>query len=157
MSPRPKHIIQIENIVKTYKTAAGDFPALRGITAQFERGEFVGIVSKSGAGKSTLVNMIAGVDQLTSGKVIVDGTSVHDLSESKMALWRGLNVGVVYQTFELLSMPVPRVASLGIYAGEIAASLPVEPGPLARVLAGVVLVGLSALAVGVWHFERKDF
>jgi len=78
--------------------------ALKNIDAQFERGEFVGIIGKSGAGKSTLVNMIAGIDRLTSGEVIVAGTLVHRLNENQMALWRGLNVGVVHQSFELLPM-----------------------------------------------------
>lgn len=96
--------IQLHNAVKTYKTAAGDLVALKNINAKFERGEFVGIIGKSGAGKSTLVNMITGVDRLTSGEVIVDGTSVHRLNENQMALWRGLNIGVVYQSFELLPM-----------------------------------------------------
>jgi len=96
--------IQLRNVVKTYKTAAGDLIALKNINARFEWGEFVGIIGKSGAGKSTLVNMVTGVDRLTSGEVIVDGTSVHRLNENQMALWRGLNVGVVYQSFELLPM-----------------------------------------------------
>lgn len=96
--------IQLRNVVKTYKTAAGDLIALKNINARFERGEFVGIIGKSGAGKSTLVNMVTGVDRLTSGEVIVDGTSVHRLNENQMALWRGLNAGVVYQSFELLPM-----------------------------------------------------
>jgi putative ABC transport system ATP-binding protein len=96
--------IQLHNAVKTYKTAVGDLVALKNINAKFERGEFVGIIGKSGAGKSTLVNMITGVDRLTSGEVIVDGISVHRLNENQMALWRGLNIGVVYQSFELLPM-----------------------------------------------------
>lgn len=96
--------IRLHNVAKTYRTAAGDSMALKNIDAQFERGEFVGIIGKSGAGKSTLVNMIAGIDRLTSGEVIVDGTSVHRLNENQMALWRGLNVGVVHQSFELLPM-----------------------------------------------------
>jgi putative ABC transport system ATP-binding protein len=94
--------IQLRNVVKTYKTAAGDLIALKNINAEIERGEFVGIIGKSGAGKSTLVNMVTGVDRLTSGEVVVDGTSVHRLNENQMALWRGLNIGVVYQSFELL-------------------------------------------------------
>ena len=65
--------------------------------------------------------------------------------------------GLARSAFQVLSMPVPRIASLGVYAGDIAASAAIEPAPFARVLSGVVLVGLSALAVGVWHFERKDF
>jgi putative ABC transport system ATP-binding protein len=95
-------LIQLRDVSKMYHTPAGDFPALKSITADFGRGEFVGVVGKSGAGKSTLVNVITGVDDLTSGQVWIDGTSVHDLGESQMALWRGINVGVVYQTFELL-------------------------------------------------------
>ena len=94
--------IQLHNVVKRYKTAAGDLMALKNVNAEIERGEFVGIIGKSGAGKSTLVNMVTGVDRLTSGEVVVDGTSVHRLNENQMALWRGLNIGVVYQSFELL-------------------------------------------------------
>jgi putative ABC transport system ATP-binding protein len=94
--------IQLHNLVKRYKTAAGDLIALKNVNAEIERGEFVGIIGKSGAGKSTLVNMVTGVDRLTSGEVVVDGTSVHRLNENQMALWRGLNIGVVYQSFELL-------------------------------------------------------
>ncbi len=97
-------LIQLQNVVKVYPTAAGEFTALGGITASFGQGEFVGIIGKSGAGKSTLVNMITGVDHLTAGEVTIDGVSVHHLNESQMALWRGRNVGVVYQSFELLSM-----------------------------------------------------
>ncbi len=95
-------IIHLENVEKVYKTAAGGFPALKSVSADFYPGEFVAIVGKSGAGKSTLVNMITGVDGITSGEVWVDGTPVHSLSESDCALWRGRTIGVVYQTFELL-------------------------------------------------------
>ncbi|MBN1888031.1 MAG: ABC transporter ATP-binding protein [Thermoflexales bacterium] len=97
-------LIQLQNVVKVYPTAAGEFTALGGITASFGQGEFAGIIGKSGAGKSTLVNMITGVDHLTAGEVTIGGVSLHHLDESQMALWRGRNVGVVYQSFELLSM-----------------------------------------------------
>jgi putative ABC transport system ATP-binding protein len=103
VSPR-QALIRLRDIVKTYETAAGDFTALKGITADIERGEFVGIIGKSGAGKSTLVNMITGVDHLTGGQVWVDDVAVHALNEDEVALWRGLNVGIVYQSFELLPM-----------------------------------------------------
>ncbi len=95
-------LIRLQNVVKTYRSAAGDHPALKGITADFYKGEFVTIIGKSGAGKSTLVNMITGVDTVTSGEIWVDGTPVHALGQSEMALWRGRNIGIVYQTFELL-------------------------------------------------------
>jgi putative ABC transport system ATP-binding protein len=95
-------------VVKVYETAAGEFPALRGISVDIYPGEFLGVIGKSGAGKSTLLNMVTGVDHLTSGEVIVraeDGdVSVHNLSENDLALWRGRNMGVVYQSFQLLPM-----------------------------------------------------
>jgi putative ABC transport system ATP-binding protein len=97
-------LIQLRDVVKAYPTAAGDFVALRSINVEFGRGEFVGIVGKSGAGKSTLVNMITGVDRLTSGEIWIDGIGIHALDETQMALWRGRNVGVIYQSFELLPM-----------------------------------------------------
>jgi len=98
----PDAFVRLENIRKVYRTAAGDVPALSGVSAEFGTGEFVGIVGKSGAGKSTLVNMLTGVDRATSGRVEVGGLCVTDLAEDEMALWRGQNVGVIYQSFELL-------------------------------------------------------
>jgi putative ABC transport system ATP-binding protein len=95
-------LVRLRDVVKTYPTPAGDFLALKKITADFHLGEFVGIIGKSGAGKSTLVNMMTGVDRLTSGEVWVGDTPVHELDENEMAVWRGRNVGVIYQSFELL-------------------------------------------------------
>ncbi|MCL5996907.1 MAG: ABC transporter ATP-binding protein [Chloroflexi bacterium] len=67
-------------------------------------GEFAGIIGKSGSGKSTLVNMIAGIDRPTSGEVWVGDTPVHRLREAQMAAWRGANLGIVFQFFQLLPM-----------------------------------------------------
>ncbi|MGZ6346229.1 MAG: ABC transporter ATP-binding protein [Anaerolineales bacterium] len=101
-------LIQLRQVYKVYETAAGDFPALRGISADIYPGEFLGVIGKSGAGKSTLMNMITGVDHLTSGEVIIhrdhESVSIHTLSEDDLALWRGRSVGVVYQSFQLLPM-----------------------------------------------------
>jgi len=101
-------LIELQDVVKVYSTAAGDFPALKRINMQVGKGEFVGVIGKSGAGKSTLLNMITGVDDLTSGEVIVnsDGgaVSVHKMTEDKVAYWRGQNMGVVFQSFQLLPM-----------------------------------------------------
>ncbi len=100
-------LIEMRAVVKVYSTAAGEFTALKGINLQVGAGEFVGIIGKSGAGKSTLLNMITGVDDLTSGEVIVNGkssVSVHKLNEDAIAYWRGHNLGVVYQSFQLLPM-----------------------------------------------------
>ena len=101
-------IIEIKNVSKTYSTAAGDFPALRNINLTVNSGEFLGVVGKSGAGKSTFLNMINGVDELSSGEVIVHSSgqrvSVHDMNEDEKALWRGRTMGVIYQSFQLLPM-----------------------------------------------------
>jgi putative ABC transport system ATP-binding protein len=101
-------LVELHDAVKVYETAAGDFPALKGISVDIFKGEFLGIIGKSGAGKSTLLNMITGVDHLTSGQVLVHtagGTvSLQEMSENELALWRGRNMGVVYQSFQLLSM-----------------------------------------------------
>lgn len=101
-------LVELHQVVKVYETAAGDFPALRGISAEVYPGEFLGIIGKSGAGKSTLLNMITGVDHITSGEVIVHSerppVNIHKLSETDLALWRGRTLGVVYQSFQLLPM-----------------------------------------------------
>jgi putative ABC transport system ATP-binding protein len=102
-------LIQLRQVVKVYKTAAGDFTALRGISADLYAGEFVGVIGKSGAGKSTLLNMITGSDSITSGEIIFNTSdaksiSIHELSENSLAVWRGRNVGIIHQSFQLLPM-----------------------------------------------------
>lgn len=100
----PSAFIQMQQIYKVFKTAAGEFTALRGIDAQFDSGEFVSIVGKSGSGKSTLVNMLTGIDHPTTGSVRIGETYVHKLNESQMARWRGRNLGIVFQFYQLLPM-----------------------------------------------------
>jgi putative ABC transport system ATP-binding protein len=94
----------MRDIVKTFKTAEGDFTALNGVTTCFYPGEFVSIVGKSGSGKSTLVNMLTGIDHPTSGSVRVGDTAIHQLSENDMSRWRGRNLGIVFQFFQLMPM-----------------------------------------------------
>ncbi|MGF1507506.1 MAG: ABC transporter ATP-binding protein [Anaerolineae bacterium] len=97
-----KRLIDLKDVVKTYKTDAGDFVALRGINLRVNSGEFVAVIGKSGSGKSTLINMITGIDRPTSGEVWVNGTPIHNFNEGQMAQWRGRNIGVVFQFFQLL-------------------------------------------------------
>jgi ABC-type lipoprotein export system ATPase subunit len=95
-------IIDLREVNKSYKTAVGDYPALKDINLQIDAGEFVSIIGKSGSGKSTLLNMITGIDRPNTGEVFVNDTAVHQLSENRMARWRGKNLGVVFQFFQLL-------------------------------------------------------
>jgi putative ABC transport system ATP-binding protein len=95
-------LIDLRDVVKTYKTGAVELTVLRSISLQMWAGEFVSVVGPSGSGKSTLLNMITGIDRPTSGEVIVGGQAVHELSENQLARWRGRNVGVIFQFFQLL-------------------------------------------------------
>ncbi len=97
-----EYAIETLRLTKTYKTPAGDYPALKGIDLQVKHGEFVAVQGKSGAGKSTMINLITGIDRPTSGEIVVGGTPIHHLSEDRRARWRGLNLGVVFQFFQLL-------------------------------------------------------
>jgi len=94
--------VLLQDVVKTYVNAAGSFTALKGIDLEIEYGQFVALVGKSGSGKSTLLNMLTGIDHPTSGKVCIGNEDIYSMSESERALWRGHNVGVVFQFFQLL-------------------------------------------------------
>ena len=97
-----ERLIELQQVVKTYETAAGDFTALKDINFHVDTGEFVAVIGKSGSGKSTLINMITGIDRPTSGEVLIGDTAVHTLSEGQLAVWRGRTIGVIFQFFQLL-------------------------------------------------------
>ena len=94
-------LIQIRDLRKVYQTPAGDFTAVNGINVEVQRGEFVAIIGKSGSGKSTFINMITGIDRPTSGEIMIDGAPVHTFSEAQLAAWRGRNLGIIFQFFQL--------------------------------------------------------
>ena len=98
----PARTVDLRRVVKDYLTDAGAFRAIDGVSMTVEAGEFIAVVGKSGCGKSTLLNMITGIDRPTAGEVWVAGTEVSRLSERTMAGWRGINVGVIFQFFQLL-------------------------------------------------------
>jgi len=95
-------LVDLRQVVKTYRSTAGDFTALKGIDLKEGGHEFVSIIGKSGSGKSTLINMVTGIDHPTSGEVRVVDTPVHTLDEEQIAIWRGLTIGVIFQFFQLL-------------------------------------------------------
>jgi len=97
-------LIRLKDVRKSYKMPAGDFYALKGIDLAVQPGEFLAVLGKSGAGKSTLINMLTGIDRPTSGEIWVGKDAVQAMSEDQIAAWRGRNVGVVFQFFQLLPM-----------------------------------------------------
>lgn len=99
-----RSMIDLRHVDKYYKTAVGDYRALTDVDLQIGAGEFVSIIGKSGSGKTTLLNMITGIDRPSNGEVWVNDTPVHGLNENQMARWRGKNLGVVFQFFQLLPM-----------------------------------------------------
>jgi putative ABC transport system ATP-binding protein len=99
---REGQLIELRDVVKSYKTAVGDFIALRGVDLHVGAGEFVSVIGKSGSGKSTLINMLTGIDRPSSGEVWVADTAVHKLKEGQIAQWRGRTIGIVFQFFQLL-------------------------------------------------------
>ncbi|MFC2072180.1 ATP-binding cassette domain-containing protein [Chloroflexota bacterium] len=99
-----EYLIQVRDVSKAYETEAGDFLALKNIKLSIGSGEFVGVIGKSGSGKSTLINMISGIDRPTGGELHVGGSPIHTFNEGQMAKWRGRNLGIVFQFFQLLPM-----------------------------------------------------
>ena len=94
--------IQVSDAVKAYPLGAGEVVAVDHLSLEIGRGEFVAVVGRSGSGKTTLLNLLAGIDRPTSGTVRVAGADLGRLSESGLAAWRGRNVGLVFQFFQLL-------------------------------------------------------
>jgi putative ABC transport system ATP-binding protein len=102
ISPANGSLIDLRSIRKVYQTDAGPFVALHSIDLCVYPGEFVAVVGKSGSGKSTLLNMLTGIDHPTEGEAIVGGTRIQQLDEGQMAEWRGQQMGIVFQFFQLL-------------------------------------------------------
>lgn len=95
-------IVEIRDVVKSFPVGSSTVTILKGVSFHVKAGEFVSIVGPSGNGKSTLLNMITGIDRPTSGEIIVTGKPVHQMSEDQLAGWRGDNVGIIFQFFQML-------------------------------------------------------
>ena len=96
------YLVQVKDVVKSFKVGDGEVTILKGLSFDVADGEFVSIVGPSGNGKSTLLNMITGIDRPSAGEVIVTGREVHKMSENQLAAWRGENVGIIFQFFQML-------------------------------------------------------
>ncbi|MDR1003119.1 MAG: ABC transporter ATP-binding protein [Oscillospiraceae bacterium] len=96
------NILQVENLSKIYGKEGTQVKALDGVSFSVKKGEFVAVVGASGSGKSTLLHLLGGVDRPTSGKVYVDSKDIYSMDESKLAIFRRRNVGLIYQFYNLI-------------------------------------------------------
>ena len=95
-------VLEVMNLTKKYGQNEIEVVALNDISFSVERGEFVAIIGASGSGKSTLMNIIGGIDQPTSGRVVIDGKDISDMSEDELAIFRRRNLGIIYQFYNLI-------------------------------------------------------
>jgi putative ABC transport system ATP-binding protein len=98
----PAPLIELTGVEKAYRMGKLDSVALRGVDLRIGDGELVAVVGPSGSGKSTILNIITGIDRPTAGSVTVGGERLEEMSEEQLAVWRGANVGIIFQFFQLL-------------------------------------------------------
>ncbi|MEV5498460.1 ABC transporter ATP-binding protein [Nonomuraea fuscirosea] len=115
-------MIEITDVVKAYPLGEGEVVAVDRLSLSIGAGQFVAVVGRSGSGKTTLLNLLAGIDRPSAGTVRVSGTDLGALSESALAEWRGRNVGLVFQFFQLL--PTLTVAENVMLPMDFAAAIP---------------------------------
>ena len=95
-------LIELRHVSKTFHSPSGYFNALSDVSLSINHGEFLAIVGKSGSGKSTLINLLTGIDRPSLGEIQARENILHAMSEEQLAVWRGVNVGVIFQFFQLL-------------------------------------------------------
>ncbi|SFF16526.1 putative ABC transport system ATP-binding protein [Paenibacillus catalpae] len=97
-----KVIVDAKNIKKVYGTKGNVYTAIEGIDLTVQEGQYIGIMGPSGAGKSTLLNILATIDQPTSGDVVIDGTSIVHMNEEQLSVFRREKLGFIFQDYNLL-------------------------------------------------------
>lgn len=102
MPGAPVNIVEIRNLFKSYRRGSQEVPVLQDITFEVAEGEFLALMGPSGSGKSTLLNIIAGIDKPDSGIARVGGVDITSLSETDLAAWRAVNVGFIFQFYNLI-------------------------------------------------------
>jgi len=95
-------MIEVQDVSKTFMTANGHFDALKNVSVNIDQGQLLAITGKSGSGKSTLLNLLSGIDKASKGHININGLDIGKLNESQLCGWRGKNVGIVFQFFQLI-------------------------------------------------------
>ena len=95
-------LIEVVDLFKSYQRDSLEIPVLRNISLEIAEGDFLAFMGPSGSGKTTLLNLIAGIDKPTSGKIVIAGTDITQLSETELAVWRSHHVGFIFQFYNLI-------------------------------------------------------
>jgi putative ABC transport system ATP-binding protein len=95
-------LIELQDVRKKYRRDAIEIPVLDGVSMSVAEGDFLALMGPSGSGKSTLLNLLAGIDQPTSGSITIGGTTISGLSERALAAWRSRHVGFIFQLYNLI-------------------------------------------------------
>jgi len=95
-------LIEVVDLFKSYRRDSLEIPVLRNISLNITEGDFLAFMGPSGSGKTTLLNLIAGIDKPTSGKILIAGTDITELSETELAVWRSHNIGFIFQFYNLI-------------------------------------------------------
>lgn len=131
-------VLDVQNITKTFPLGREQVEILKGISFQILSGEFVAIVGPSGSGKSTLLGIIAGLDNPTSGQVLIDGIDITRMNENRLAMIRNSKIGMVFQAFNLIpTLTAQENVEIPLYVGKHKVS------PSARAQELLTLVGLK--------------
>ncbi|MEI7491624.1 MAG: ABC transporter ATP-binding protein [Bacteroidota bacterium] len=133
-------MIKLEGVTKVFQTRERSFTALDDIQLSINKGEYIAIIGKSGSGKSTLLNMMTGIDYPTEGKITLNNTEIRNMRESQLATWRGQNIGIVFQFFQLI--PTLTILENILLAMEFVNCIP-RPERLNRAKDLLNMVGIS--------------
>jgi putative ABC transport system ATP-binding protein len=129
-----EYLIDLQQVEKEFDTPAGKFKALKGIDLRVKAGNFISVIGKSGSGKSTLINMLTGIDRPSRGKMFINNAAIHEMSEEQISIWRGTNIGIVFQFFQLL--PTLTAVENILLAMDFSGKIPIQerPGKALQVL-----------------------